>query len=323
METPAPEPPVPTVSAVILSRDRREALGIVLDRLCELPVDEVVVVDNGSRDGTPEMVRARGGNVRVIELGANRGIAGRNVGAREARGELILGLDDDAYPLPGAVEALVAQFRAQPRLGVAGGRVRDIDSHRGRVLEEEVGTFDWFLRGGRDDEVPPEGVPTFFFPEGACMSRRRAHFEVGGYFEPFFFGGVEVEVATRMLAAGWDVRYLPGARFDHMKVHAGGDMSPRLRRLVRNQLWYFWLRFPLSLAARRIPAYLAFDLLLCARHRALSAWAGGIVDAWRGRGQVRSARRPLPREAIRRAELQRGRLHLQLLAEQVRKRLVR
>src|SRR5687768_6379278 len=91
----------PVVSAVIITRDRREALVQVLDRLAQLPVDEVLVVDNGSSDGTAQLVRARHDGVRLLEPGENIGIAGRNLAAREARGEFLLMLDDDSYPLPG------------------------------------------------------------------------------------------------------------------------------------------------------------------------------------------------------------------------------
>ena len=123
----------PSVSAVIVTWNRREALRTVLDRLAELPVDEVLVVDNGSEDDTAELVRARGGNVRLLEQGSNLGIAGRNRAAREARGDLLLMLDDDAYPLPGAIEVLAERFERDPRLGVAGGFVRDVDTGGGVV----------------------------------------------------------------------------------------------------------------------------------------------------------------------------------------------
>lgn len=312
----------PLVSAVILAYNRERALGLVLDRLAELPVDEVVVVDNASSDGTADVARARGGNVRLVQAGSNLGIAGRNLGARAARGRYLLMLDDDSYPLPGAVQALLAAFERQPRLGVAGGFIRDVD-YDGRLLKStEVGTFDWFLRAGHRGPVPPEGVPSFFYPEGGSMARRDAFLGVGGYFEPYFFTVSEVDVSTRMIQAGWDVRYVPAAVFDHLKETAARTAPVRMLRFaVRNQIWYFWLRFPGALAALRIPAYLAFDLILCARHNALRSWAGGVADAWRDRRAVAGQRRPLTRAQARRAELNRGRLHVELLWRQTVRRV--
>jgi len=287
----------------------------------------VIVVDSGSTDGTGDVVRARGGNVRLVDPGGNVAIAGRNRGAEAATGDYLLMLDDDSYPLPGAIETLVEMFERNPRLGVAGGLIRDVDPE-GRVVKlDEAGTFDWWLRGGRPPgPAPADGWPCFFFPEGGSLARRSAYLEVGGFFEPYFFGTSEVDLATRLLAAGWDVRYQPAAVFDHMKVIAGRTGGGLMRRMrVRNQIWYFALRFPAGLAARRIPAYLAFDFVECAWHGVLRDWLAGIREAWTKRDAIRGMRAPLPRDVLRRAELNRGRLHLRLLLLQfgLKTRLVR
>jgi GT2 family glycosyltransferase len=307
------------VSAVILAHNRRDAVGIVLDRLAALPLHEVIVVDSGSSDGTADMVRTRGGNVRLVDPGGNVAIAGRNRGADAATGDYLLMLDDDSYPLPGAIETLVEMFERNPRLGVVGGLVRDVDPDFDVVKLDQPGTFDWWLRCGRPPgPAPADGWPTFFFPEGGCLARRSAYLEVGGFFEPYFFGTSEVDLATRLLAAGWDVRYQPAAVFDHMKVITARTGGGRMRRLrVRNQIWYFALRFPTGLAARRIPAYLLFDFVECAWHGVLPDWLAGIREAWTERAAVRGMRAPLPRDVLRRAELNRGRLHLRLLLIQI------
>jgi GT2 family glycosyltransferase len=308
------------VSAVIITRNRRHALGTVLDRLQHLPVDEVVVVDNGSSDGTAEALRMRRG-VRVVTAAENFGIAGRNVGAREAQGEFLLMLDDDAYPLPNAVEALLAAFRANPRLGVAGGLVRDIDADGRVVLQDELGTFDWWLRAGNSGDPPQAGFPAYFFPEGASMFRKSAFDEVGGFFEPYFYFSSEIDLAARLIARGWDVAYLPAAVFDHMKAPGRGTVDVALYYRIRNHLWYLWLRLPPGVALRRTFGYLAFDLVEATYRGVPSAWGRAVRDAWRLRHLVRHARDPLPRELARRAELNRGRMHVRLLAGQLRKRL--
>ena len=306
------------VSAVIITRNRKEALGLVLDRLAELPVDEVIVVDNGSTDGTAGAVRER---VRLLEPGENLGLAGRNLAAAETRGELLLMLDDDSYPLPGAVEALVAAFGANPRLGVAGGLVRDVDPDGHVLRQDELGTFDWLLRAGRKGEAP-EGLPAFSFPEGACVIRRSAYEEAGGFFEPFFLGSSEVDLAARLTALDWEVRYFPAAPFDHLKADPERQTADvNLYYRIRNHLWYLWLRFPASIAARRTVGYLAFDLVESTYRRAPSAWWRAVRDAWRMRELVRDERHPLPRAALRRAELNRGRMHVRLLAGQLAKKM--
>jgi hypothetical protein len=64
-------------------------------------------------------------------------------------------------------------------------------------------------------------------------------------------------------------------------------------------------------------AYLLFDFVECAWHGVLRDWLAGIREAWTKRGDIRGMRAPLPREVLRRAELNRGRLHLRLLLLQV------
>jgi len=281
----------------------------VLDALQQLPVDEVIVVENAPNPQIEERPR-----LKILRPGRNLGIAARNLAAREAAGDLLLMLDDDSYPLPGAVETLVDAFEREERLGVAGGLVRDVDPVTGAENERGTNTFDYWLG---DPERPDDEVPAFFFPEGASMIRREAFLEVGGYFEPYFQAGAGLDLATTLLAHGWDVRYVPAARFVHLKAETGRDKSAMLQKRVRNQLWYFYRHFPASVAARRIPAYLAFDLLESVKSGAAGSWSRGIHDAWRERATVRGTREPLPRETIRRAELHRGRLHLRLLADRL------
>ena len=308
------------VSALIITRNRKEALGRVLDRLEPLPVDEVLVADNGSTDGTQDEVRRRGGKIRLLELGENLGTAGRNRAAEAASGELLLLLDDDSYPLPGTVERLVEAFAAKPRLGAAGGLVRDVDLEGKVLLERELGTFDWWLRAGRDGDFP-DGLPAFFFPEGASMLRKEAFVEAGGFFEPYFIGSEGLDLAVRLTGLGWEVRYYPDAVFEHLKDPQRQGTDESLYYRIRNHLWFLWLRYPTSIALRRTAAYLTFDLVEATYRRAPGAWLRAVRDAWRLRDEVRGERRPLAREALRRAELNRGRMHLRLLVGQVVKRL--
>jgi len=310
--------PPQTVSAIVLAFNRADDVDHTLDRLATEPLDEIIVVDSGD-DDTSERVRARGGNVRLVKTG-DIGAAARNVGAAEARSDLLLMLDDDSYPLPGTVDSLRDALTHNQGLALAAGLVHEVD-REGRVIHSQgVGTFDWFLRAGHRGPVPKDGVPTFFFPEGGCMVRRDAFLEVGGFFPPYFFTVSEVDVATRLIGRSWDVRYFPHAEFEHRKAPGGRASERTMRFRVRNQLWYFWLRFPTSVAARRIPAYLAFDLVECLYRGVPRAWTSAIAEAWRERGRVREFRDPLPRSAVRRAELKRGRLHLRLLAHMMRRR---
>ena len=100
-----------------------------------------------------------------------------------------------------------------------------------------------------------------------------------------------------------------------------GSAEAALYYRIHNHLWYLWLRLPPEVALRRTFGYLAFDLGEAIYRGIPSAWGRAVRDAWRLRHLVRDARAPLSPELARRAELNRGRMHVRLLAGQLRKRL--
>jgi GT2 family glycosyltransferase len=309
------------VSAVLLSFNRPRQVMRVLDELAAIPeVDEVLVVDSSS-DETPDLVRARGAGVRLLQPG-DLGAAGRNHGAAAARNELVLMVDDDSYPEPGAVPRLVAAFDANPRLGVAGGLVRDVEEDGSIGQDTGLGSFDWWLRAGRAG-APAEGIEAFFFAEGGCMVRRDAFVAAGGFYEPYFFTLSEIDATLRLAADGWETRYFPDAVFNHLRPVANKDPSPNVMRLrTRNDLWHFWLRYPPAMAVPRMLGYGAFDLVESLYRGMPGAWLTGVREAWEERGTVLPDRRPIPRAVIRRVERNRGQMHRRLLAAQLRRRLL-
>ena len=145
------------------------------------PVDEILVVDNSGHGIARRVLEGQAGRVRIVDAEGNVGIAGRNLAAGMAAGDLLLMLDQDSYPLPGAVDAMIDIFGAKPRTGVVGGMVLDIDS-LGVALStgREPGSFDWFLRPRAVGHDGVSDSPAFFFPEGASMIRREAYLGIGG-----------------------------------------------------------------------------------------------------------------------------------------------
>ena len=313
---------------MIVSHNRVDTLRGVVARVADLPVDEVIVVDNGSTDGAPELISSWGGKVSLLPLGENIGAAALNRAVKLAQSDLIMILDDDSYPLQGALEELVEAHGRNPRLGVAGGRVIEVDA-RGAMTADGTapGSFDWFFRPSPDHDGARDGFPASFFGQCGCLVRREAFLGVGGCFEPYFFYGEELDLTARLVAAGWEVRYFPDAAFAHQRSRSVRGRDPAVRRMlryrIRNQVWYFWLHFPLDLAVRRIPAYLAYDFIECVYRRETGSWIAAVADAWQGRRLIRGQRRPLERWAIRAAERNRGRKHMQLVLIMVRRTLAR
>jgi GT2 family glycosyltransferase len=113
-----------TIPVVIVSRDRRERLLSTLARLAALPErPAVVVVDNGSHDGTVEAVRARHRDVEVLALDRDCGASARNVGLRALEAPYVALCDDDSWWAPGALDCAARAMDAAPRVAVLAARV--------------------------------------------------------------------------------------------------------------------------------------------------------------------------------------------------------
>ena len=223
-----------SVSVVVVSYNVRDHLV----RCLEAVVDrghEVVVVDNASTDGTPELVRERFPSVRLVELPENRGFgAGNNAGMEVAGGDWFLLLNPDAWPVGDAVERLAAFGDEHPESAVVGPRLRNPDgslqrSVRGFPTLWRLATEYLFLRklaprtralnafyGARFDH---ESVREADWLYGACLLvRRAATQEVGLFDEDFFLFSEETDWCYRFREAGWKVLFYPGAEV----VHVGG-----------------------------------------------------------------------------------------------------
>ncbi|HET6624702.1 MAG TPA: glycosyltransferase family 2 protein [Gaiellaceae bacterium] len=211
-----------------------DALPWIEDCLASVRGEQVVVVDNGSRDGTVALVRERFPGVRVVES-ENRGLgAGWNVGIRETASRYVLLLNADAWLRGDALARLVAFADGRPRAAVVGPRLLNPDgtlqrSVRGfptlwrlateyfflRKLAPRTRALNAFYAGGFDHDEVREAE----FVMGACMLvRREAIEEVGPLDEEFFLFSEETDWCYRFRKAGWEVLFFPGSEC----VHVGG-----------------------------------------------------------------------------------------------------
>ena len=211
-----------------------DALPWIEDCLASVRGEQVVVVDNGSRDGTVALVRERFPDVQILET-ENRGLgAGWNVGIRETRSRYVLLLNADAWLRGDALARLVAFADGRPRAAVVGPRLLNPDgtlqrSVRGfptlwrlateyfflRKLAPRTRVFNAFYAGGFDHDEVREAE----FVMGACMLVRRDAIDaVGVLDEEFFLFSEETDWCYRFGQAGWEVLFFPGAEC----VHVGG-----------------------------------------------------------------------------------------------------
>jgi glycosyltransferase involved in cell wall biosynthesis len=171
------------------------------------PADEILIIDDGSRDATCQI--AAKFPVRVVRHERNLGLgAARNTGFREARFDLVASLDADCVPEPGWLAGLLPHL-ADPKVAGAGGRLTEgvqrtvADRWRRAHMPQEWG------------EAPLRN-PRFLF---GCNNvfRRSAVLEVGGYDETMRTNGEDVDLSQRLLARGWNFVYEPAARATHLR----------------------------------------------------------------------------------------------------------
>ena len=181
----------------------------------------VFVCDNGSSDGTPNRIRERFPDARILELGANLGFpVACNRGVRAGSGEIVVLLNNDVECSPDFLERLAAPFDGDERIGsVASLLVTPCELH----IESFGLTVDPTLAGyprlrGAPARTAQDNRPVLVGPSGAAGAyRRQAWEEVGGLDEGVRFYGEDVDLALRLRAAGWSTAAVSAA----VAVHLG------------------------------------------------------------------------------------------------------
>lgn len=210
----APAAPVraPAVSVVLVSWNRREDLRLALDSIARQTVAreiEIIVVDNGSADGTPEMLAEWGGNellpLKVYAAGSNLGASvARNLGMRLAAAPYVVFMDSDAELLDAdLIQSGLSRFRAEPALGALGAAIY-LDAERA----EPWFLGGYYLPGGfcdqprtRAESENPEYISTCYSMWPTELVRR-----LGGFDPALPYGFEDNDLSWRTLAAGRTLR---------------------------------------------------------------------------------------------------------------------
>lgn len=230
------------VSIVILTHNRRDEVLASIARARALPEEPpIIVVDNGSSDGTAQHVARRFLDVEVVRLRDNQGAAGRNAGARRAVTPYVAFSDDDTWWAPGALRRAADLLDQHPRLALITGRILVGPENR-----EDAACLAMAASPLRREPGLP-GAPVLGFMAGASIARRAAFLSVGGYEPRLFLGGEEQLVAVDLAAAGWALAYVADVQAHH-HPSASRDIARRRVLLMRNALWFTWLRRPSSVA---------------------------------------------------------------------------
>jgi GT2 family glycosyltransferase len=260
------------VSTVVVSRNRREQLMHSLERH-EPPV---ILVDNGSTDGTAEAVAARFPHVHVVPLGDNHGSPGRNIGVELARTPYVAFADDDSWWAPGSLTKCADVLDAHPRLGLVAAHMLVGPEERVDPVCELMARSP--LHAGPD----APGTPVLGFMACGAVVRRDAFLQSGGFDDVVFFLGEEDRLAWDMAAHGWELVYRPDI-VAHHHPQPGGRSDGRRRLVTRNAVLTALMRRPWPVVVGQVMA-------ACRS----SEGRGGVVDSLPRLRRALTARRRLP-----------------------------
>jgi len=232
-----------TVTTVIATRNRWHELWASLPR----HRGPVILVDNASTDGTPDLVARHFGHVRVIRLPRNAGAVARNTGVEAADTPLVAFADDDSWWAPGALRRASGEFAAAPSLGLVNGRIL--------VGPEEVldPTCTVMARSPLGTEPGLPGPSLLGFVACGSIVRRSAFLEASGFDDVVFFMGEEERLALDLFGLGWRLCYVDGV-VAHHHPSPDRDAASRERRAAlraRNEVLTAVLRRSWGQVGRR------------------------------------------------------------------------
>lgn len=276
---------------------------------------EVIVVDNASTDGSADGLEARWSGVRVERLERNLGFAaGNNLGARLARGRWLALLNNDAFPSPGWLQALVQAAEEHPQYSFFASHILQaqnpglIDA-TGDVCHVSGTAWHRDINRPESEAVRPMGE-VFSACAAAAMYDRQVFLEAGGFDEDFYSHHEDVDLGFRLRLLGCRCLYVPQAVVEHWGSASFGQVSDfTVSQVHRNLVWAYVSNMPGWLFWKYLPAHLFSNLVFLVyyslRGQAKAIWRAkaralrGLPAALRKRRLAQASRRVSPAEIDR------------------------
>jgi GT2 family glycosyltransferase len=306
------------LSIVIVSFNTRDVLRECLQSVERESAGlhiEVMVVDNHSSDGSPEMIEREFPYVRLFRSETNLGFASaNNVALEVASGRYLVLLNSDAFLCPNALTLAVQQMEQRPSAGLAGARLvgRDYSWQPSARMFPSLPT-DFFVMTGLAARFPKSRIFGSFdrtwadpmvpaqtdWVPGAFSIIRAEALAKSGLFDPaFFLYSEEVDLCRRIRAAGYEVWYLP----DVVVIHIGGESSRQVKSLE------------MSAAGSQLVLWRMRSMLLYYRkHHGSVAWGAKMLEM--GMCQVIVWRNRFSKDPKRQARAREYRKHIALMKQ--------
>ena len=227
------------LAIIIVSYNTRADLEACLACLADHPPvtpHEIVVVDNASSDGSPAAARARWPNITVLDAGDNLGFArATNLGIRASASRLLLLLNSDTLPPPGAIDRLVEILLPRADVAVVGPRLVDghgaLELSFGSMISPFAELWQKCLVRGHARALPllaplaerrARTERLVDWVSGACLLVRRADADAAGLLdERFFLYGEDVDFCAAVRGLGRHVLFTPAVEVVHHRGRSG------------------------------------------------------------------------------------------------------
>jgi GT2 family glycosyltransferase len=231
----------PLVSVLVVTWNRKDDVLETIHSVYEQAYHnfEIVIVDNGSTDGTVEAIRQAYPKVKLVALNQNVGTsAGRNAGIAVTCGDIIFCLDSDASPGSNSLTNLVSKFQTDPEIGVINSKIlnaftKEIDHGPGWAYSEKQ-------KASQDQEFL-----SWSFSEGGAAIRKEVFERVGLFWETLFFGCEGQEFSLRVWDSDYKILYYPDAVVYHRaSPQARVADEERDLHFFKNSLYIYIVRYP-------------------------------------------------------------------------------
>jgi len=298
------------VSIIIITFNRAKELKKTLTYILKISryFEEIILVDNGSTDNTIELIKDKFSKVQLVRLHKNVGVAeARNIGAINAKNNLLLFLDDDGYFDIKSIPELIKQFMKNKNLAVIGCKIVEIPSDSIYDLNFE----DFILKNNTV-------FPSYYFWGTAFMLRRDYFIKVGMFPDYFFYSNEENDLSYRLINHGFDILHCTFSIMLHYRSPVQRPSTRKTLYYYRNKLYEIWRNLPFLPAVRESIFVTIGGLIRTIFTRNFSSFCYAITSAlFRLPTIFISERQPLSRKQYKR--------YLQLRGEKVRiiKRLIK
>jgi GT2 family glycosyltransferase len=214
---------------------------------------EIIVIDNNSTDGARELIKEKYPEVHLFEMPENTGYHAFNVGMQNAKGEILIVTDNDAYLEPNGINKMVDKFNSNTNLGIA-------------TCTQVYFPFVELAYPYYQKEIidPTKPFDVHYFPTAGVGLRKNMLEKIGYFDEDYFFWGCEMDLSTRAIVAGYDVKYFPDIIGYH-RYYSHKEKSGKRHWFYyyscRNIIFYYWKHYPFHIAFGRSILRIPFDFL--------------------------------------------------------------